>query len=205
MSYWKYVLVDSYHMKFVQYCYCRPTVIVSILCHIVIVGWATVTILILCHILIVGRSTLTIRIFVSFITIVIVGWSAVNILILCYVIPSFQIWDYVLHVEHISCVITNCCQHQWVIPPPLNSSSDFARGKHYKKIIIPIFRLVLQNFAIPGCFPYILFYLYLFTPLSSGWFVIAVCGSISAQGRELIKHLDIVKWFTVAISNDRST
>ena len=25
-----------------------------------------------------------------------------------WIIPSFRIWDYVLHVEHISCVITNC-------------------------------------------------------------------------------------------------
>ena len=28
-----------------------------------------------------------------------------------WIIPSFQIWGYVLHVEHISCVITNCDQH----------------------------------------------------------------------------------------------
>ena len=37
-----------------------------------------------------------------------------------WIIPSFRIWDYVLHVEHISCVITNCGQHQWVIPSPLS-------------------------------------------------------------------------------------
>ena len=67
----------------------------------------------------------------------------------------------------------------------LNSSSGFARWKHYQNITIPIFRLVFQNFAIPGCFPYILFCPYLFSLLSSGWFVIAVCGSISV--RELIK------------------
>ena len=50
--------------------------------------------------------------------------------------------------------------------------------KNNQKIIIPIFRLILQNFAIPGCFPYILFYRYCFSLLSSGWFVIAVCGFI---------------------------
>ena len=61
----------------------------------------------------------------------------------------------------------------------LNSSLGFAGGKHYQKITIPIFRLVLQNFAIPGCYPYILFYYYLFSLLSSGWFVIEICGSIS--------------------------
>ena len=65
----------------------------------------------------------------------------------------------------------------------LNSSLGFAGGKHYEKITIPIFRLVLQNFAILGCFPYIIFYpFFLFSILSSGWFVIAVCGFISVQG-----------------------
>ena len=43
----------------------------------------------------------------------------------------------------------------------LNSSWCLAGGKHYQKITIPILRLVLQNFAIPGYFPYILFYCYL--------------------------------------------
>ena len=33
-----------------------------------------------------------------------------------WIIPSFRIWGYMLHVEHISCVITNCGQHQWAIP-----------------------------------------------------------------------------------------
>ena len=37
-----------------------------------------------------------------------------------WIIPSFRIWDYVLHVEHVSCVITNCGQHQCVIPFPLS-------------------------------------------------------------------------------------
>ena len=67
----------------------------------------------------------------------------------------------------------------------LNSSLGLAGGKHYLKITIHIFRLVLQSFAIPGCFPYILFYGYLFSLLSSGWFVIAVCGFASV--RELVK------------------
>ena len=33
-----------------------------------------------------------------------------------WMIPSFRIWNYVLHVEHISCVIMNCGQHQWAVP-----------------------------------------------------------------------------------------
>ena len=84
---------------------------------------------------------------------------------------SFRIWDHVLHVVHISCLIPNCSQHQWVIPS-LNSSLGFAGGKHCQKITLPIFRRVPQNFAIPGYFPYILFYRHLFSLLSSGWFVI---------------------------------
>ena len=64
----------------------------------------------------------------------------------------------------------------------LNSSLDFAGGKHYQKMTIPVFRLVHQNFAIPGCFPYILFYRYIRSLLSFDWFVIAVCGSISIPG-----------------------
>ena len=48
------------------------------------------------------------------------------------------------------------CRHElWPTsgshPFSLNSSLvGFARGKHYQKITIPIFRLILQNFAIPG-------------------------------------------------------
>ena len=63
---------------------------------------------------------------------------------------------------------------------PLYSSLGFAEGKHHQKISIPIFRL-LQNFAIPSYFPYILFYHYLFSLTSSGLFIIAVCGSISVR------------------------
>ena len=47
--------------------------------------------------------------------------------------------------------------------PFLNSSLGLAGRKHYQKISLPIFRLVLQNFAIPGYFPYILFNCYLFS------------------------------------------
>ena len=71
-------------------------------------------------------------------------------------------------------------------PFSLNSSLGLAGGKHYQKTTIPIFRLVLQNLGIPGCFPYILFYHYLFSLLSVGWFVIAECGCISVS--DLVKY-----------------
>ena len=69
--------------------------------------------------------------------------------------------------------------------PPLLSSQykslGLVGGKHYQKIIIPMIRLVFQNFAIPGYLPYSLFYHYPFSLLFSGWFVIGVCGSASVR------------------------
>ena len=67
----------------------------------------------------------------------------------------------------------------------LNSSWGLTGGKHYQKITIALFRFALQNFTIPGYFPYIVFYSCLFCLLSSGLFVIAVCGSISVQATSL--------------------
>ena len=68
----------------------------------------------------------------------------------------------------------------------LNSSLGLAGGKHNQKITIPVFRVVLKNFkAIQGYFPYFLFYHYILSLLSSGWFDIAVCGFVSV--RELVK------------------
>ena len=49
-----------------------------------------------------------------------------------WIIPSFQIWDYALHVEHISCVFTNGGQYQRAILS--------LEEKHYQKITIPIFK-----------------------------------------------------------------
>ena len=97
-----------------------------------------------------------------------------------WIIPSFSNLEL--------CAARCMCHHElWptsVSHPfsSLNSSLGFAGGKHYQKNTIPIFRLILQNFAFPGCFPYILFYCYLFSLLSSGLFFIVVCGSMSVQG-----------------------
>ena len=61
----------------------------------------------------------------------------------------------------------------------LNSSLATTGGIYYRKITIPIFRLILQNFAFPGCLSYILFYRYIFPLPFSGWVVIAVCDCFS--------------------------
>ena len=80
------------------------------------------------------------------------------------------------------CMLTHSmCHHElWLtsVSHPfstLNNSLGFAGGKHYQEITIPILRIVLQNLAIPCCFLNILFYCYLLSLLSSGWFIIAIC------------------------------
>ena len=83
------------------------------------------------------------------------------------IIPSFWIWGYVLHVEHISCVDTKCDQPQWAIPSLFSIALGLAGGKHHQKITIPVSR-VLQNLAIPGYFPCILFYHYILSFLVVG-------------------------------------
>ena len=101
-----------------------------------------------------------------------------------WIIPSFRIWGYMLHVEHIvsSQLWPVSVSHPFSF---INSSLGIVGGKHNQKSIIPVFRVVLQNFAYAGFFPNILFYRYVISLLSSGWFVIAVCGSVSV--RELVK------------------
>ena len=75
-----------------------------------------------------------------------------------WIIPSSGIWNYTLHVEHILRIMMNYGQHQWGIP------SLFSIGKHYQWNTIPIFGL-LKTFSLPLCFPYIIFYCYLFSLL----------------------------------------
>ena len=84
---------------------------------------------------------------------------------------KFWVMCYMLHVgAHFT------CHHElWPISVShsfsfLNSCFGLAGGIHYQKITIPVFR-VLQNFAIPGYLPYILFSCYILSLLSSGWFV----------------------------------
>ena len=71
----------------------------------------------------------------------------------------------------------------------LNSSLGLAGGKHYQKITIPIFRLVLQIllFQVTFLIFLIFFSVTIFSPyFFSGWFVIAVCSSVSV--REVVKY-----------------
>ena len=119
-----------------------------------------------------------------------------------WIIPSFRIWDHVLHVEHVSCVITNCGQHWWVILSPLNNCLGFAGGKHYQKINIAIFRFVLLNFTIPDYFPYILS----IAVFSSYFLLVGLILQYVAlfQSKEVVKSV-IVNWCRVAVCIDKST
>ena len=69
---------------------------------------------------------------------------------------SFWIWDYVLHVEHISCVIMNCGQHQWTIPSLFGVWSYWSHTNCYGKtwrLPCPFFRnLHLQENLANDCF-----------------------------------------------------
>ena len=82
----------------------------------------------------------------------------------------------------------------------INSSLSLAGETYYHKINIPIFRLVLQNFGLPGCFPFILCYQYLFSLLFSGWVVFAACDS-----GNYLRIRGFVNWCRVAISHGKST
>ena len=95
-----------------------------------------------------------------------------------------------------ACWAHSMCHHElWStsVSHPFSSpisSLGLTGGKHFQKITIHIFRLILQNFAFPGCFSYIFFYRYIFPLLSSGWVVTAACDS---QCRELVKYQIICK------------
>ena len=71
----------------------------------------------------------------------------------------------------------------------LNSSLGLTGGEYYQKITISIFRLILQHFAVTGCFSYMIFNRYHFSLLFSGWFVIIVYGSISVRELKVLELL----------------
>ena len=71
----------------------------------------------------------------------------------------------------------------------LNSSSGCGGGKHYQKITIPIFRLVLQNFAIPGCLYFFLSLIFFFIFSPYCLLVGLLLQSVALfQSRELIEN-----------------
>ena len=95
-----------------------------------------------------------------------------------WIIPSFRIWSYVLHVEHISCVITNCGQHPF---SSLNNYLCLTGGKYCQKLLSLSWDLFFKILLFLVAFLYSFLLLY-FSLLSSGWVIVAVCYSVSVQG-----------------------
>ena len=84
----------------------------------------------------------------------------------------------------------------------LNSSLSFTGGKHYQKITIPIFRLVLQNLLFQ-----VTFLIFFSTALFSPYFL-QVCLLLQYVGllqpRNYLSLRAIVNWCRVAVSKDKS-
>ena len=106
-----------------------------------------------------------------------------------WVTPSSLIWGYVLHVELISCVITNCGQQQWAIPYPLLIDLGLLEENVARKLLSLSLDLFFKIFLFHVAFLIFFFHRYLFSLLSSGWFVLAVCGFISARELVTVKSL----------------
>ena len=63
-----------------------------------------------------------------------------------WIIPSFLIWGYVLYVEHISYVITNCGQHQWAIPSLFSIALSLLEENVNRKLLslsLDLFKILL--------------------------------------------------------------
>ena len=85
------------------------------------------------------------------------------------IIPSFRIWDYVLHVEHILCVITNCGQHQWVIPSFLIALQALLEENPTRKLLSLsldlFFKILLFQVAFHILFSIVIFFYFLLVGL----------------------------------------
>ena len=97
-----------------------------------------------------------------------------------WIIPSFLIWWLCA-----ACWAHFMCHHKlWPtsVSHPfsfLNNFLGLAWEKHYLKITIPIYRLVLQNFANPGYFPFLSVAFFLLTFF---WLLLLQYVTISVQG-----------------------
>ena len=75
-----------------------------------------------------------------------------------WVIPSFRIRGYGLHVEHISCVITNCGQCQWAISSLFLIALRALLEKNFTKKLLSLsldlfFKLCYSRFLSMYYFP----------------------------------------------------
>ena len=106
-----------------------------------------------------------------------------------WIIPSFRIWDYVLHVEHVSCVITNCGQHQWVIHSLLSIALWALLEENTAKKLLFLSPDLLFKISLFQVAFLIFFSVAIFSP----YFLLAglLLQSVALfQSRELIKYLE---------------
>ena len=104
-----------------------------------------------------------------------------------WIIPYFRIWGYVLHVEHISCVITNCGQHQWVLPSSLSKALRALLGENNTRKWLSL--------SLDLCFKILLFQVAFLTFLSvtifSPYFLLV---GLSLQYVTLFQSRELVKY-----------
>ena len=89
-----------------------------------------------------------------------------------WLIPSFRILGYVLYVEHMSCIITNCSHHQWPIP------SLFSIGLKVlleENITIKLLSLSLELFFKILLFQVFTFVIFVYINIFSHTYFMLVC------------------------------
>ena len=84
-----------------------------------------------------------------------------------WIIPSFRIWGIVLHVEHISCDITNCDRHQWAIPSLFSIALEAFLGENMTRKLLSLsldllFKILLFQVAFLIFFFIAVFFLIFF-------------------------------------------
>ena len=107
--------------------------------------------------------------------------------------PSFRIWSYVIYVEHISCVITNCGQHQWAIPSPFSIALEALLEENItRKLLLLSLDLFLKILLLQVTF-LIFFSIAVFihpaTKLGGGYigFTLSVCPSVHPSVRPSVR------------------
>ena len=120
-----------------------------------------------------------------------------------WIIPSFRIWGYVLHVDPISCVITNYGQHQWVIPSHLSIALEALLEENTTRKLLSLsldlfFKILLFQVAFLIFFSIAIFYPYcLLVGYCSMW-------PYFSPGNQL--RISVVgNWCRIAVSHDKFT
>ena len=121
-----------------------------------------------------------------------------------WIILSFGIWGYVLYVEQISCVITNCDQHQWAIPSLFSIALEALREENIIRKLLSLswdlfFKILLFQVTFLIFFSIAIFSPYIFR-------LVCYCSMqlCCSQGTTEIFRI-IVNWCRVAVSDDKST